>query len=94
MFPDHGDYRGYDGLRKFTRNQAEAFEQMWAEPAEFVEADDQVVVLVQFGGTARHTGIETAFSAAHVWTIDSGKVSRIDMYRDRESALKAVGLEE
>jgi len=37
MFPESGEYRGYDGLREFTRTQAEAFNQMWVEPVEFVE---------------------------------------------------------
>jgi uncharacterized protein len=94
MFPESGDYHGYEGLRQFTRNQAEAFEQMWVRPAEFVDAGDQVVVPLSFGGTARHTGIETIFSVVHVWTINESKVARLDMYRSREDALKAVGLSE
>jgi ketosteroid isomerase-like protein len=93
MFPESRDYQGYDGLREFTRSQAEAFEQMWVQPAEFVDADDRIVVPVRFGGKARHTGIETALSVAHVWTIHGGKVSRLDMYRSREQALEAVGLQ-
>jgi ketosteroid isomerase-like protein len=94
MFPEIGEYHGYDGLGEFTRNQAEAFNQMWVEPVEFVEVGDRVVVPVNFGGTARHTGIETTFSVVHVWTIREGKVSRLDMHRSRDEALKAVGLEE
>ena len=94
MFPESGEYHGYAGLREFTSNQAEAFEQMSVQPAEFVDAGDQIVVPVRFGGKARHTGIETTFSVTHVWTIHDGKVSRLDMYRSREAALKAVGLAE
>jgi ketosteroid isomerase-like protein len=94
MFPESGEYHGYAGLREFTANQAEAFEQMSVQAAEFVDAGDQVVVPIRFGGKARHTGIETTFSVVHVWTIRNGKVSRLDMYRNREDALKAVGLEE
>ena len=94
MFPESGEYHGYAGLREFTSSQAEAFEQMSVQPAEFVDAGDQIVVPVRFGGTARHTGIETTFSVAHVWTILDGKVSRLDMYQSREDALKAVGLSE
>jgi ketosteroid isomerase-like protein len=94
MFPESGEYRGYDGLRQFTMNQAEAFEQMSVQPAEFVDAGDRVVVPVRFGGKARHTGIETTFSVVHVWTIRDGKVSGLDMYQSREDALQAVGLSE
>jgi uncharacterized protein len=94
MFPESGEYHGYAGLREFTSNQAEAFELMSVQPVEFVDAGDQIVVPVRFGGTARHTGIETTFSVAHVWTIHDGKVSRLDMYQSRDDALKAVGLSE
>jgi ketosteroid isomerase-like protein len=92
MFPESGDYHGYAGLRAFIQNQADAFEQMSVQPAEFVDAGDQVVVPVHFGGQARHTGIETTFFVIHVWTVHDHKVSRLDMYRTREEALKAVGL--
>jgi ketosteroid isomerase-like protein len=92
MFPETGDYSGYAGLRAFTANQAEALEQMWAKPAEFIDAEDRVVVPLRFGGKARHTGIEAAFSVVHVWSIRGRRASRLDMYRGREEALKAVGL--
>ena len=94
MFPETGDYTGYEGLRAFTANQADSLEQMWANPAEFIDAEDRVVVPLQFGGKARHTGIEAAFSVVHVWTIRDRRVSRLDMYRGREEALNAAGLKE
>jgi ketosteroid isomerase-like protein len=62
--------------------------------AEFIDVGDQVVAPVRFGGTARHSGIETTFSVVHVWTIRDRKISRLDMHRSPEDALKAVGLEE
>jgi ketosteroid isomerase-like protein len=92
MFPETGEYLGYEGLQEFTTNQAEAFEEMSIQPAEFIDVGAQVVVPVRFGGTARHSGIETTFSVVHVWTIRDRKISRLDMYRSREDALKAVGL--
>jgi ketosteroid isomerase-like protein len=92
MFPESGEYHGFDGLRQFTENQAEAFESMSAEPIEFIAAGNRVVVPIRVGGKARHTGIETTFSVVHVWTIRDHKVARIDMYRSRAEALKAVGL--
>jgi len=94
MFPESGDYEGYEGLRAFTMNQAEALEEMWVAPAEFIDAGNRVVVPVRFGGKARHTGIEATFSVIHVWTMRGGRVSRIDMHRSRADALKAVGRDE
>jgi hypothetical protein len=66
--PETGEYRGYEGLQEFTSNQAEAFEEMSVQPAEFIDVGDQVVVPVRSAGTARHSGIETTFSVVHVWT--------------------------
>jgi ketosteroid isomerase-like protein len=94
MFPESGDYIGYEGLRAFTTNQTEAFATMSVQPAELIDVGDQVVAPVRFGGTARHTGIEAMFSVLHVWTLRNRRVSRLDMYRSREDAFKAVGLEE
>ena len=94
MFPESGEYYGYAGLREFTTNQAEAFEQMSVQCAEFIDAGDRIVVPVRFGGKARHTGISATFTVAHAWTIRDGKVAAIDMYQQRSEALQAVGLEE
>ena len=90
MFPESGDYEGHEGLREFAANQAEAFEQMWVRPDEFIDAEDRVVVPVHFGGEARHTGIAVAFSVIHVWTVRDLRVARLDMYRSRAEALDAV----
>src|SRR5436309_2420282 len=65
MFPESGDYHGYDALRQFSENQAQAFESMGVEPSEFIEAGDRVVVPIRFGGKARHTGIEAMFEVVH-----------------------------
>jgi ketosteroid isomerase-like protein len=94
MFPESGEYHGFDGLRRFTQNQAEAFEEMSVKPVEFIDAGEHVVVPIRFGGTARHTGIDATFSVTHVWTVRDGKVARIDFYTTRAEALEAVGLEE
>jgi ketosteroid isomerase-like protein len=94
MFPESGEYHGFDGLRRFTQNQAEAFEQMSVEPIEFIDAGEHVVVPIRFGGTTRHTGISASFSVTHVWTVRDGKAARIEFFADRAEALGAVGVSE
>ena len=94
MFPETGEYRGREGVRSFTTNQAEAFEEMWIEPLEFIEAGERVVVPVRFGGKTRHTGIPAEFSVVHVLTIHEGKVRGIEMFRTKPEALEAAGLSE
>jgi ketosteroid isomerase-like protein len=90
LFPETGEYRGYVGMRQFAENQAEAFQQLSVHPLEFIPAGNKVVVSVWFGGRTRHTGIQAEFLAAHIWTIRSARVARIDMYRSRSEALDAV----
>jgi uncharacterized protein len=94
MFPETGEYRGYDAVRRFTENQAQAFESMYVEPREYIEAGHRVVVPIRFGGKARTTGIRASFDVVHVWTIRDGKVSELAIYRDRGDALKFAGLKE
>ena len=60
MFPEHEEMRGPEGLLKFIRGQTEAFERMWIEAEEFLDAGDRVVIPIRFGGRARHTGLDAS----------------------------------
>ena len=94
MFPETGEYRGHEGIREFAVNQADAFEEMWLRPEEYIDAGDRVVVAMRFGGKARHTGIPVKFFVVHVSTIRDGKLARLDMYQSKEQSLEAAGLRE
>jgi ketosteroid isomerase-like protein len=94
LFPEAGEMRGHEGMLLFAERQAEAFEEMWIEPQEFIDAGDRVVVPLRFGGRARHTGIEAEFSVVHVWTVRNAKAIRIDMYRSKAEALDVAGRRE
>jgi uncharacterized protein len=94
LMPESGEWRGHEGVLRFTEAQMEAFTQMWVEPQEYIEAGDRLVVPVRFGGQARHTGIEVEFSVVHVFTIRNGNAIRLDMFVTKEEALEAVGLSE
>ena len=93
-FVESGEWHGYEGLLRFTSDQMQAFERMWIEPEEFIDAGDVVVVPVRFGGRARHTGIDVEFSYVHVLTVQNGKTVRIDVYESKAQALEAAGLRE
>ena len=93
-FVESGEWRGYEGLLRFTSEQMQAFEQMWIEPEEFIDAGDVLVVPVRFGGRARHTGIDVEFSYVYVITIQNGRTVRVDVYESKAQALEAVGLRE
>jgi ketosteroid isomerase-like protein len=95
-FPDTGtgEWHGHEGFMQFAAGQTEGFGEMSIEPQEFIDAGDKVVVPMEFGGRARHTGIEVKFAFVHLLTIRDGKVARLDVYVSKAEALQAAGLSE
>jgi ketosteroid isomerase-like protein len=93
-FPETEDVHGHEGVLRFITAQLEAFEAVWFEPEEFIDAGDRVAVPVRIRGRARHTGIELEFERVHVWTYRSGKVVRLEIFTRREEAFESVGLRE
>jgi uncharacterized protein len=86
-------YFGHAGLRKFTHEFREPWEQLFADPERIIERGEQVVVLVRLRGKGRD-GIEVERAFAHVWTMRGGRAVRIDGYADQQKALEAAGLSE
>jgi uncharacterized protein len=86
-------YYGHAGLRKFTQEFRESWEQLFADPERIVERGEQVVVLVRLRGKGRD-GIEVERPFAHVWTMRGGRAVRIDGFADQQKALEAAGLSE
>jgi ketosteroid isomerase-like protein len=93
-FPETGEWRGPEGAFRLVTEQMEAFTEMWLKPEEYIDAGDQVVVPIRFGGHARHTGIDVEFPTVHVITFRNGKATRLEMYPSKAEALEAAGLSE
>ena len=70
---------------------------MWssarAEPHEFIEAGDDVIVEWTANMVGRD-GIELEVRVAWTFTIRDGKIERICYYQEKGDALKAAGLSE
>jgi len=74
-----------------------------AEPEEFIDADESVIVRGRHGGRGRASsvgGVEMpAYSAEmprwwQVYRLRGGRVVRVEIYRDEAEALEAAGLRE
>jgi ketosteroid isomerase-like protein len=90
-----GDFAGRDGWVEFMRAWSEDFDDFVIEAERIVDAgDDGVVVLVRNHGTGKGSGapVEARFGA--VYTIESGRIVRGDIYVEPSHALHAVGLSE
>ena len=67
----------------------------WGFEAErFFDAGDQVAVFVRTSGTARQSGAPVEIAVAHVLTLKDGRVTRTEVFLNRQEALDAVGLQE
>jgi ketosteroid isomerase-like protein len=87
-----GSWRGHEGAVGFVANQMEALEGMWLRVDEYIDVDeDWLVVAATFGGRARHTGIPVEMHPFHVFRLREGRVLRWQVFVDRESALEAAG---
>jgi ketosteroid isomerase-like protein len=50
-------------------------------------------VLLSLTAQGKASGAPVQTDVAHVWTIERGKVRRIEAFLDREAALRSAGLE-
>ena len=89
-----GSYRGRDEVQRFVEDRIGTFESWKAEPEEFFESDDQVVVFVTQRAQPKGTSAVIEIKVADVWTLRDGKVSTLETFPQREKALEAVGLSE
>ena len=71
---------------------------MWTayafEVREYLDAGDQVVVLVHESGQGRGTGVRVKRELGQVHSIEGSKVKRVRLYGSWAEALEAAGLSE
>ncbi len=87
-----GTYRGVDDIRRFFEDLFEPFEEVVAEPEEFLERGDQIVVLVVVRSRPRGSSAFIENRIGHLWTMRDGQVVRFQIFPEREKALEAAGL--
>jgi ketosteroid isomerase-like protein len=78
----------------FEAEDLEAWEVRRLDAEEFIDAGDDVVVLMHEYRRGRGSGIEVEAETALVVAVSDGQVVRMQGYMDRGAALKAVGLRE
>jgi ketosteroid isomerase-like protein len=78
----------------FEAEDLEAWDERRLKPEEFIDAGDDVVVLLHEYRRGRGSGVELESKTAVVVAVSGGRVVRIQGYMDRGAALEAVGLSE
>jgi ketosteroid isomerase-like protein len=88
-----GSHRGAS-IGGAIRKIFEVYDDFRVEPEEYVDAGDQVVVIARNRATGRGSGVELDQRFAFVWTVQQGKLVRLQVFEDRRDALEAAGLQE
>ena len=78
--------------KHFEEEDLEAWEERRLEAEEYIDAGDEVVVLLHEYRRGRGSGVELEAKTAVVAAVSGGRVVRIQGYMDRDAALKAAGL--
>ena len=87
-------FRGYEGVEQVVNAVDDAWDNFRFEPEELIDAGDRVVAVVKLSGKVKGSGVPVDQRDIHVMTIRDGKVTRIEVHRDRAEALEAIGLSE
>jgi ketosteroid isomerase-like protein len=76
----------------FESEDLEAWEERRLEAEDFIDAGDDVVVLLHEYRRGKGSGVELETETAVVVAVSGGRVVRIQGYMDRGAALEAAGL--
>ena len=90
--PGAQTYHGQDGLRQAFGKWFESWEWMHLDIAELIDAGDHVLVGLNQRARGSGSGIEVEITSHNVYTFRDGKVTRLQLFIDREPALAAAGL--
>jgi ketosteroid isomerase-like protein len=90
--PGAGMYHGIDDMLKAVDGWFEVWVSMHVEIEEIFEVGDHVLVFLHQRARGRESEVEVEVDSFNVYTFRDGKVSRIQLFIDRESALEAAGL--
>jgi ketosteroid isomerase-like protein len=85
-------YEGWDGVMEYMVNWFGQWDDYVADPVEFLDADDQVLVVFRERGRMERGGIEIEQDFSYSFRIRDGLIVEWRAYDSHEQALAAVGL--
>ena len=90
--PGAQSYRGPAGVRAAMDTWFETWEWMQLDVKDIVDAGARVLITLHQRAKGRGSGIEVEITSHNVYTFRDGKVTRIQLFTEREPALEAAGL--
>jgi uncharacterized protein len=88
--PWGGTRHGPDGVEAFATTFRDYVDGVWADPDDFLDAGDRMVVLGRLSGRARETGQDFEVPFAHVWAFSDGVAWRCRIYIDSAPIMAAI----
>ena len=85
-------YEGWEGLEEYVVNWYSAWDEYEVEPVRFVDAGDQVVVVLREQGRMAQSGIEVVEEFSHSFKLRDDRIIEWRMYDSYAEALEGVGL--
>jgi ketosteroid isomerase-like protein len=87
-------YRGHDGIRQYFSDIVSAWEE-WRVEVHWtaLAPDGRVVIEMTMHARGRGSGAPLSEFAAHIWTLEDGKLLRNEPFREPEEALRAASLQ-
>jgi ketosteroid isomerase-like protein len=85
---------GIPAVRATMQRWEGSFEDLEVTYEETIDAGDRVVLKTYVSGRGRGSGVEVDDRSYMVWTLQDGKVTRMDEFTERADALEAAGLSE
>jgi ketosteroid isomerase-like protein len=85
---------GLEGMGRMMKEWMQSWVQITQVAEQLIDAGNQVLVIAEWRGRGKTSGVLTKWRFGAVYTVRDGKVISIDSYSDPADALKAVGLSE
>jgi ketosteroid isomerase-like protein len=87
-------YHGHEGVRQYWRETTSAFGKIDFEVGELIDAGNQVLAVIREREVGRASGAPVETTHLAVFTLSDGKIIQMQVFDDRQQALKAAGLAE
>ena len=80
--------RGHRDVGEYLRGWFDSWHMYQPEPEDFISAGDQVVALVHLRARGKGSRFEIEEDVADVFEFDGGKISKLRLYVQRDTALE------
>ena len=85
-------FKGHAGALQAEQSWSEAWEWLRNDVEEMIEVGDKVLTCGRTVGKGKGSAIEIGVNAFNVYTVQGGKITRMEFFTTREQAESAAGL--